>query len=260
MCSLDFRLYLFVCRWTLMPFECRFLSEAIVAGTGQILTGSDVSECCLVLCHPLSKFRAVWSSSLPLKSKDKLSGVPRWAFILPPLSIVQMTGQLAAQSEWGEWITRLKLLKKTRECLQGHGEQCEGGGWSEKTWLCLKLLSMIERHSAKPFLTNRRYQTFTQWAFKAPGGIFLSVFKFIICVKNIQFRSSYYTWNVWNSLFVLQKFSQRCLFWIDLTWLSHFSVDLILPMASRCCWRHQSTVNFTRIHLSESSVQHTVGT
>lgn len=126
---------------------------------------------CFPVCHPLSKLRAVWSSTSPPRSKEKLSGVPRWAFIFAPLSVVQMTGQLAAQSEWG-WVTWLKLLKKTRECLRGHGEQCEGEGWSEKAWLCLKLLSMIEKTLCKTFLTNKIYYRFAQWALKAPEGMF----------------------------------------------------------------------------------------
>lgn len=146
-------IYFFGC-WTLMPFDERILLPFWSYCWGKWTDFDRFRRLrvlpCFPVCHPLPKLRTVWSSSSPLKSREKLSGVPRWAFIFAP-SFYCTNDRTTCTSVKVRMSHMTEVVEDTRECLRGHGEQCECEGWTEKTWLCLKLWSMIEKTFCKTF-------------------------------------------------------------------------------------------------------------
>lgn len=159
MYNLHLQVYLFV--WplnfnTLWRRNAASFFEAIVGWTGQILTGSDVPECCLVfLCVILSPNWEVFEvKALHWRAKRGSLECRIALLSLPPAPLFLLY----------KWQDNLQLSQGENEshdwsCWRRHGNVCEvmGSnvrvrvGMRRRGCVCLKLFSMIEKTFCNTF-------------------------------------------------------------------------------------------------------------
>lgn len=187
-------IYLFG-RWTLMPFDERMPLPFWSFCWGNWTDFDRFRRLrvlpCFPVCHPRSKLRAVWSSGFPLKSKEKLSGVTRWAFIIPP-SFYCTNDRTTCSS------VKVRMSHMTEVVDEDTGMPARSWGamwgWGVE-WEDVNVFETVQ-YDGKDILQSLfspiEIQNFYTVSLYSTKRYFLSLFKFIIQLKIFGLDFSYY--------------------------------------------------------------------